>query len=412
MRILVVSQYFWPEPFIINDLVSVLGKQGHEIIVLTGKPNYPDGQLYEGYQLDGIQQENYANNVTVHRVPLMLRGDASSSQLARNYLSFIWSGLRYFPGMIKRNSFDAIFVFAPSPITSAIPAIALKWMKKTHLAIWIQDLWPESLAVTGHVRQPWLLKIISGLVRLIYWNTDTLLIQSRAFHAPVARLAAANKIVYYPNSINIAQFEAKLDNQLPYPLIEFLESKFCVVFAGNFGKAQAMTTIIEAAQQLKNTEISLVLVGSGSMLGWVEEQKNVHLLHNLVLAGRFPMSDMPQIYSRASGLLVTLKRDETLQYTIPSKVQAYLAAGKPIVAALDGEGARIVEEAKAGFTCAAEDSAALVANIIRLYEASQDTREAMGRNGHRYFMDNFEMNRQAENLVNILSSRIKQKEQH
>lgn len=412
MKILVVSQYFWPEPFIINDLVEVLESKGHKITVLTGKPNYPDGLVYMGYQQQGVQQENFAKSVTVYRVPMRPRKGASSSQLAMNYLSFIWSGLRYFPKLISQSRFDTILVFAPSPITSAIPAIALKWMKKTHLAIWVQDLWPESLAATGHIRQAWLLKITEVLVRLIYRFADTLLIQSHAFYEPVAKLASKDKILYYPNSILVSQTISKTSQQLPSTLAQLLESKFCIVFAGNIGKAQAIPTIVEAAKELADTEIVIVLVGSGSMSSWVEEQKKDLHLHNLVLAGRFPMELMPEIYSRASGLLVTLKRDDILGYTIPSKIQAYLAAGKPIVAALDGEGARIVEEARAGFTCSAEDSAALAANIIRLYEASQETREAMGGNGYRYFSTNFEMNRQAENLVNILSDRIKQKGRH
>lgn len=412
MHVLVVTQYFWPEPFVINDLVVLLESHGNNVTVLTGKPNYPDGVIYERYRQGGLKQETYGKRISVLRVPLRPRRSASSTQLALNYLSFIWAGLRYFPKLVSKSQFDVILVFAPSPITSAIPAIALKWLKNVHLAIWIQDLWPESLAATGHIRSLWFLKMIGVVVRIIYKCADTLLIQSSAFHEPVAKLAAKDKIFYYPNSIRIDLTEKSTQVQLPHDLIQLLESKFCMVFAGNIGKAQAMATIVEVAKSLVDTEIVLVIVGSGSMLSWVKEQKNAHELHNLVLAGRFPMEAMPEIYSRASGLLVTLRRDEILSYTIPSKVQAYLAAGKPIIAALDGEGARIVEEAEAGYTSAAEDSAALAENIIRLYKASQETREAMGRNGYRYFMDNFEMNRQAENLVSILSSRIKQKERH
>lgn len=411
MRILIVSQYFWPEPFIINDLVLALEHHGHEVTVLTGKPNYPDGKLYSGYQQKGLQRESYGKNIAVYRVPLRPRGTATSTSLALNYLSFIWAGLRYFSKLVKNSQFDVILVFAPSPITSAIPAIALKRMKKTHLAIWVQDLWPESLSATGHIRHPWLLKIMEELVRLIYRFTDTLLIQSQAFRVPVAALASSDKIIYYPNSVQLTQSEINAPCLLPTDLIDLLESKFCIVFAGNIGKAQAMATIVEVAKRLANTEIVLVLVGSGSELAWVREQKEAHSLHNLVLAGRFPMAAMPDIYGRAAGLLVTLRRDEIFGYTIPSKIQAYLAAGKPIVAALDGEGARVVSEAKAGFTSSAEDEEALAANILRLHESSPEMRRKMGERGHRYFMENFEMSKQAENLVNILQTRIKKQRQ-
>lgn len=411
MRILIVSQYFWPEPFIINDLVTTLELQGHEITVLTGKPNYPDGKIYAGYQREGLQRDHYSRNVTVHRVPIRPRGSAGSISLTLNYLSFIWAGLRLFPRVVKNSQFDAILVFAPSPITSAIPAIRLKWLKKTHLAIWVQDLWPESLAATGHVRHPLLLKIMARLVRRIYRQADTLLIQSHAFREPVARLADSGKIVYYPNSIRLTSPDADTGQLLPPELVGLLESKFCIVFAGNIGKAQAMPTIVEAARRLVNKDIVFVLVGSGSMSGWVEEQKNAYSLHNLVLPGRFPMAAMPHIYNRAAGLLVTLRQDEIMGYTIPSKIQAYLAAGKPIIAALDGEGARIVKEAGVGITCPAEDGEALADSILQLYKASPEAREAMGQNGHRYFMDNFEMNKQAKNLMDILRMRMSGLEQ-
>lgn len=411
MRILLVTQYFWPEPFIINDLVRHLERLGHEVTILTGKPNYPDGRIYNGYRQGGVQHERYGDGVDLYRVPLKPRDNATSMKLLLNYLSFIWSGLRYFPRLVKDWQFDAILVFAPSPITSAIPAILLKWLKKTHLVVWVQDLWPESLAATGHIRHPLLLKSIGQLVKAIYYFTDSLLLQSRAFFGPMSKLADPDKMVYYPNSMQVVQSESGAACSLPADLVDLLESRFCIVFGGNIGKAQAMETIVDAARCLRGSDVILVLVGSGSMSGWIEEQKNSHSLHNLVLTGRFPMAVMPEIYKRASGLLVTLRRNEILSYTVPSKIQAYLSAGRPIIAALDGEGARIVEEAEAGFTCPAENGEALAASIIQLYEASPMTRKLMGENGHRYFMDNFEMEKQAENLVNILQSRISRQRQ-
>jgi glycosyltransferase involved in cell wall biosynthesis len=408
LRILIVSQYFWPEPFIINDLVINLVKDGHEITVLTGKPNYPDGKLYDGYQQDGLQQECFDENVDVFRVPLRPRRSTSSLNLIRNYLSFIWSGLRYFPSLMKGRDVDVILVFAPSPITSVIPAIPLKWRKKAHLAVWVQDLWPESLAATGHVRNHLILALVSVVVKIIYRFTDTLLVQSRAFYAPVAKMASPEKIVYYPNSINLTTVASTPAEALPTDLVQLLDSKFCIVFAGNIGKAQAVETIVEAAKLLKDIlDFQLVLVGSGSMSDWAQEQKNAHSLDNLILAGRYPMSLMPRIYERAAGLLVTLKKDQILSYTIPSKIQAYLAAGKPIIAALNGEGARVVEEAQAGLTCMAEDADGLVSCIRRLYEMTVEERQQMGEKGHAYFLEHFEMSRQALYLVDIFTNRLK-----
>lgn len=407
MKIIIVSHYFWPEPFIINDLVHHLSKNGHKITVLTGKPNYPDGQVYDGYQAEGLQHEYFHQYIDVFRVPLHSRGSASSIDLVRNYLSFVWSGLRYFPRIIKNRDVDAILVFAPSPITSAIPAIFLKWMKKAHLAVWIQDLWPESLAATGHIRNPFLLCLVSVLVKIIYRFSDTLLIQSQAFYEPVRKMASSEKIVYYPNSIDTAIATTDNNDPLCPDLLELLESNFCLVFAGNIGKAQAVEMIIEAAKRLKDfLNFKLVLVGSGSMLDWVKEQKTLHALDNLVLAGRYPMNLMPQIYKHASGLLVTLKDDEIFSYTIPSKVQTYLAAGKPIIASLNGEGARIINEAGAGLSCPAEDVEVLVDCIKQLYKMPLEQRQQMGQRGYAYFMKHYEMSGQAKRLVEILIDRV------
>lgn len=407
MKILVLSQYFWPETFIINDLVKTLSGQGHEVVVATGKPNYPEGRLFAGYKAAGVEREPFSAGIEVIRVPLRPRGAGGAVNLLLNYLSFVLSGLWYFPRLLKGRAFDAILMFAPSPICSAIPAIFLKWRKKAHLAIWVQDLWPESLAATGFIRKAWLLKMVGWLVRGIYACADTLLIQSKAFHAPVARYARADKIIYYPNSIDVAGMDGIGGDAIPDDLAFLLETYFCMVFAGNIGKAQAVETLVGAALHLKDlSDCKLVLVGSGSMLAWVRERKAADGLDNLVLAGRFPMDVMPQIYRRAAGLVVTLKNEEIFSYTIPSKVQAYLAAGKPIVAALYGEGARVVSEASAGLACPAEDAKALAQAVRTLYTMTASERERMGAAGRAYFLEHFEMNRQAQRLVDIFEQRI------
>lgn len=407
MKILIVSQYFWPETFIINDLVIHIKSLGHEVMVLTGKPNYPDGDIFEGYHSKDVHYEKYADSIDIFRVPLRPRKSSHSKDLFLNYLSFVWSGLRYFPKLVHSREFDAILVYAPSPITSAITAIPLKWKKKAHLAIWVQDLWPQSLAATGHVNNPLLIKLVSWLVRAIYYFADSLLIQSRAFREPVARLASDNKIIYYPNSIDTPLNTEKNGETIPRDLLSLMHRKFCVVFAGNIGEAQSVETIVHTALKLKDyPEIKIVMVGSGSRLDWVHKQKEELNLDNLYLVGRFSMSVMPQIYRYASGLLVTLKSEAIFSLTVPSKVQAYLAAGKPIIAALNGEGARIVEESGAGLTCLAEDAEALAIAIKTLYEMDDASRREMGDRGRAYFNEHFEMKRQSQQLIEILEQRI------
>lgn len=405
MKILFVSQYFWPETFIVNDLVRKLSEQGHEVTVATAKPNYPGGEIFDGYKAWGVQRERFAESVDVIRVPLWPRGRGGSRNLILNYLSFVATGLFLLPWLLRGRKFDSIVVFAMSPITQVIPAIPLKWIKRAHLATWVQDLWPESLAATGFVRNRQALRMVGWMVRAIYACCDILLLQSRAFFDPVARYACRSKLVYYPNSIALPS-EKTVAPEVPAQLLEELRENFCVVFAGNIGIAQSIETVVEAAELLRqHPALKFVLVGSGSRLEWVKERKASLGLDNLILAGRFPMEAMPQIFEHSSVLLVSLRDEEIFSYTIPSKVQAYLAAGKPIIASLRGEGARVIEEAGAGKACEPESANALVESILALMSLSPEEREQMGSAGQSYFNEHFDMDRQAERLVEILASR-------
>lgn len=407
MNIALVTQYFWPESFSINDLVSSLVEQGHTVEVFTGKPNYPDGKVFEGYTAEGCLQESFGDNVIVHRVPLRPRGNSGGKGLFLNYLSFVFNGLRFFPAQAKDKSFDVILVFTLSPITSVVPAIYLKRKLKTHLAIWVLDLWPESLSATGFIKNKLMLSIVGLMVRSIYACTDTILVQSRAFVGAVSRYANPDKIFYYPNSSADVSLSPAKETTVPSELLALLDHSFCAVFTGNLGTAQAVETLLAAAVRLKHLSgFKLVLVGSGSMSGWLQQKKNELGLSNLVLAGRFPANEMPQFLHRAKGLVVSLKRADVFAQTVPAKIQSYLAAARPIIAAIDGEGARVVSESGAGLTCPAEDAEQLASCFEQLYRMSDAQRASLGEAGRLYFLEHFETSKQARNLVEILQSRI------
>jgi glycosyltransferase involved in cell wall biosynthesis len=407
MKLLILTQYFWPESFVINDLSKALRRQGHEIVVATGKPNYPAGEVFSGYRADGVQRELFDGDIEVIRVPMRPRKAGGALNLFLNYLSFAWSGAMRFPALLRGYAFDAIVVFAPSPITAAIPAIVLKRRRKVHLAIWIQDLWPESLQGTGYVSNTVALRFVGRLVRWIYGAADTLLVQSLAFTKPVSQYAPIGKIAYYPNSVDASSIEDDGTYVLAPALVQLLDTRFCVVFAGNLGTAQSVETITAAAERLLDApDVRIVLVGSGSMSQWLAQQVASRGLDNITLVGRVPPGAMAGVYRRASCLLVTLKRQELFAYTVPSKMQAYLAAGRPIIASLAGEGARLVVEAGAGMACEPEDAERLEQCIRAMFAADARTREEMGAAGRRYFFEHFEMNRQAARLVEILGDRM------
>lgn len=403
MRILIVTQYFWPESFMINDVVKALVKQGHQVVVATGKPNYPDGNIFPGYRANGVQRELFDEHTLIVRVPTWPRKHGGAKNLILNYLVFVFAGMFCLPWALRGLKFDAILVYAPSPITQTIPAILLKWIKRAPLALWVQDLWPESLQATGFVRNKKALTAVGYMVYWIYKGCDLLLAQSKAFIAPLNEYANLSKICYQPNSFPEQSTEALVDG--PAALLATLENRFCVVFAGNLGQVQALDCVIDAAELLKDhPDISIVLVGSGSKSEWLAQQKRERGLDNLELPGRFPMQTMPSIFNRAGALLVSLEDDPIFELTIPSKVQAYLAAGKPVLASLNGEGAQVVLEAKAGLASPAGDSAALAANILKIKQMPSDERDTLGRQGKSYFLEYFETESQARHLAETLSA--------
>jgi len=398
MKVLIVSQYFWPESFSINEHVKSLLDKGVDVEVLTGKPNYPRGKIFSGYHAWGIQQEIH-QGIIINRIPLLARG-GGGWRLALNSLSFIVSGLLFAPWMLRKKFFDVIFVYAPSPILQALPAIFLGWLKRVPVVLWVQDLWPDSLSATGHVHNQTILMLVKQLVRFIYRHSDLLLVQSKAFIAPVSELASDTPVIYYPNSVDSSFARS---SNIPVQVIAGLGDGFSVMFAGNIGSAQAVGVIVEAAVFLKEyLDINFVVLGDGSLYTWMLAECNKLGLTNVHMPGRFPVETMPSLMQKASVLLVTLADQPIFAATIPSKVQAYMAAGRPIIACLNGEGARLVVEAEAGLATPAEDAKSLADTILTLYKESALERETMGDNGRKYYQKHFNHNRLVDELIGIL----------
>lgn len=400
MKILIVSQYFWPEEFTINEVAKTLVEKGNVVDVLTCMPNYPGGKTLSGYPAWKCQQENH-QGVGIHRIPFLPRGKSRWS-LAINYLSFVISGLMFGPWMLSKKKFDVIFVYAPSPILQAIPAIFLGWLKGCPVVLWVQDLWPESLSATGYVQNRLLLKLVELVVRFIYSHVDLLLVQSRAFEESVCSLASGTPIIYQPNSVGKIFDELVID-EVPY--IDGFDKGFSVMFAGNIGAAQSVSVIVEAASILKQyTDIHFVILGDGSSREWMLKEVQQRELVNLHLPGRFPVETMPAFMQKASVLLVTLTDKSIFALTVPNKVQAYLAIGRPIIACLNGEGARIVVEAGAGLATPAEDAKALAETILNVYKLTPVERKNMGENGRKYFQKHFNHDHLVDQLIGHLQS--------
>lgn len=388
MRVLIVTQYFWPESFRINDLAKGLTEMGHQVTVLTGKPNYPGGRFFQGYKFLGGHQEKYGN-VDVIRVPLFARGSGGKFRLVLNYISFaffasVLGPLRY------RGKVDAIFVYEPSPVTVGLPALVMKAFKKAPIVFWVQDLWPETLYATGMVSTVWLLSLVESLVRFIYRGSDLILVQSRGFIEAIERLGVSpSKIRYFPNS---AEDLYKIEhNQFPQEAVLNLPQGFRVMFAGSVGVAQDFETILEAAEKLRlYKDIQWIILGDGHMLPWVQDQiRRREIIGTMHLLGRHPVESMPVYFNQADVMLVTLRKDPVFAMTIPAKLQSYLACAKPVVAALDGEGARVIEESGAGITVPSGDGTALSESVLTMYHMDMQQRQTMGQRGRAYFDTHF-----------------------
>jgi colanic acid biosynthesis glycosyl transferase WcaI len=381
MRLLVVSQYYWPENFRINDLVAELVARGHAVTVLTGVPNYPQGTVLPQYRARPADFVQHAGAQVV-RVPMLARG-RGAVRLVLNYLSFALSASVFGPWKLRGRAFDAILAYEPSPITVGLPAAALRAIKRAPLAFWVLDLWPETLHAIGVVRSPRVLALVGRLVRFIYRRCDLILAQSRSFIPQIRRYAdAGTPVEYFPNWAE-ALFTG--GDAVRAPEVPLSSGSFDVMFAGNVGDAQDFPAILDAAERLRShRHIRWLIVGDGRLSGWVSaEVARRGLQEQVLLLGRFPVDRMPSFFLHAGALLVSLRKEPIFAMTIPGKLQSYLAAGIPVLAMLDGEGADLVRSSACGLACPAGDSGALADAVLALAAMPAQERQAMGDNGRR-----------------------------
>lgn len=398
MKILVVTQYFYPENFRINDLVKGMIDEGHEVDVLTGFPNYPQGELFKGYSFfTGPFREVYYQT-NVYRVPLVPRGKNKSVRLFLNYISFAILAPIYSLFYLRGKSYDHIFVYEVSPITVALPAIFVKHLKKIKMTMWITDLWPESLVATGVVQNKFVLTLVGKLVSIIYKHTDFLLMSSRAFEESIKKYTKKQPI-YLPQWAEDCFLEKNIESSTKPDL----PLGFKVLFAGNVGTSQGIDTIITAAQKLKHySEIHWIIIGDG--LGKreaIELVNNYEMSNNVHFIGSMPLHEMPSYYSAVDGLIISLKSTPLFEITVPGKVQACLASGKPTVGSINGEAARILNEA-GGLVSLAGDSEGLANNVLSLYNMTAEEREQKGYQSYAYYKKNFDRNESIKKIINLM----------
>lgn len=400
MRILIVTQYFWPENFRINDLCLGLSERGHEVSVLTGKPNYPKGSFYKGYSFFRNSDELW-EGIKIYRSILFTRGNGNGIRLLFNYISFAF--FASFRLLFINKKFDKIIVYQLSPATIGIPGIIAKLKFKAPVYFYIQDLWPESLRDAGGINNKIILKIVDKMMNYFYRKASLILVQSPAFtNYLISKGVPENKIEHLPNTVET--FYRPQNKDIKY--LSNFPKGFNIVFAGNIGEAQDFNTIIETAKILKNKNLNInwIIIGEGRGKGQaILKVKSLLLTECFKFIGAHPSQEMPYYFAYADALLVSLKKSHVFSLTIPSKVQSYFACEKPILGCLDGIGAKTIETAKAGFTSPAQDPSLFAQKVELMYNLSNSERSELGKNARKYFLNEFDREVVYDKLNNLLT---------
>jgi len=399
-KILIVTHHFWPENFLINEVALRFSKLKNQVTVITGLPNYPSGKIFHKYKnWKSLNSEKF-KNIRIIRFPIIPRKSGNFYNLIINYISFIISGIYYLRKYKFKNKFDHIFVYSTSPVTSAIIGIYLKKKYKIKLSIWIQDLWPESIKATGFIKNKIILYLIKLIVRFIYKNADNIIVQSKAFKKKIKLITNKNIHVVENSHFNLHK---KNKEVLPKELLKILKNYFCIVFAGNIGKAQSIETILESALKLKNfKKIFILIIGDGSEKNFALNYIKKNNLYNIKIFGPYNSNLTLNIIKRCKACLLTLKNEEIFSLTIPNKFQTYLYVGKPIIASVNGEVSKIIKKQKIGFVGKAEDSKLLKKNILKLFLNKKKLKK-IATISKNFYKQNYDIDKQSGKLLNIFN---------
>lgn len=398
-KILICTNHFYPETFRVNDIAFHLAEKGYDVTVLTAIPDYPKGKYYDGYGIFRRRKET-VQGVKVIRGFIIPRGKGGAFRIVLNYFSFFVSSIliSIYLGLFRK--FDRVFVHETSPIMIGVSAVIVKKLQRIPLLFWVLDLWPESLQAAGGINNQRVLNVFEKLTKWIYKHSDKILISSKGFQQSIVDKGDfKDKIVYFPNW---ADREASSVVQVSLPQ---LPQGFIVMFAGNMGEAQDFEHIMEAALHLRSyDDIHFVIVGDGRKYEWVRSFIHDNCLEQQVhLLGRYPSAAMPALFNQADVMLISLKDVNIFNLTVPAKLQAYMAAGKPVVAMMNGEGPRIIADAQCGWSVPAGDSEGLAKCILEMASLDKDVLLQKGSNARRFQIENFNVDRCMLMLESLLS---------
>ncbi len=406
MRILVVSQYYWPEVFRITDICAGLVERGYDVDVLTSLPNVPQGRFYEGYDLFHRGPKEH-DGVRIERVGVFERTKSNKIMWALNCASFAINSLFHLPKLAK-NKYDAVFVFNNSPVTVILPAKVFSALKKVPNIIYILDIWPESLySLLGktHIDKKTLFyKVSSWFCKWLYKSADILYISSKGFKEKLQNeMGLTAPTVYFPNYAE----EIQEDNEFVISRkdLGFSQDDFVIGFAGGMGPAQGIDLVISAVEKIQdNSRIKLLLMGDGTEFNTLQNVvKSKNLTDRVKFMGWVPFVHLPAYMNICDVMMMCLKDNEVLNITVPAKLQTYMSCRKPVLAFMNGAGADVVDEAQCGMSVAAEDVDGLAQAFLKLSELTPSELDELGNNGKKYCDLYFDR----EHVLDILENDIK-----
>lgn len=399
MKILIVTPHFYPENFKCNDMAFELQNRGHEVTVMTAIPDYPHGKFFDGYGVLKKRREKI-NGVDVRRSLVIPRGKGKPFRLAVNYISYTFFATLKSLWMAFANKYDIVIGHETSPIMVGIPGVIVKRIQKIPMVLWVLDLWPESLTAAGGIENKFIIKPFERLTRWIYSHSNRLLIGSKGYRESINQKGDFDsKIQYFPNWIEESLIDAK-STEVPK-----LPDGFNVMIAGNMGDAQDIPHVMEAALQVKGQKINFIFAGDGRKKEYVDQFVKQHSLESQIFClGRFPLESMPSLFAQADVLFMALTSAPIFSLTVPSRLQAYMSSGKPVIAMINGEGAELINEADCGWSVPAEDSRALANLLSELSQEDKAVLENKGLNGKIFSEKNFNFQRCIDNLEAIIKT--------
>ena len=387
-HLLVISQYFYPEQFRINDLCQEWVKRGYEVTVVTGIPNYPAGKFYDGYGWFKRRKEEY-EGIRIIRLPLIPRGH-NSLMLALNYASFVVSG--WFWSHFTRIKADKIFMFEVSPMTQALLGVWYKKRRKIPCYLYVQDLWPENVEIVTGIHNKKIIHAIDKMVDYIYQNCNVIFATSPSFVKNIEERKSAwkvsggkkkSKVVYWPQYAEEFYQPAKRESLTDMPE----NDKFKIVFTGNIGYAQGLDILPKTAAILKEKGIccDFVIIGDGRYREALEQEiSKANVKEMFHLLGRKQPDQIPAYLAWCDAAFISFADNPLFEKTIPAKLQSYMACGMPILAAASGETKRILKEAGAGLSCKIGNAEALAEKIVQMSRLKKEELETMGKNSLEY----------------------------